>query len=437
MKWETAQLTLQRRGYPLWIGGTLLLAAAVPYQPGLLLAAVGSVIAAVVAVLSPFIMSYLMLFLSAISVQYLFEVEMMGLDLQSLYKFGLIALGLPAALQYGMYGKRTMPVFAVIILCLIALFLSDKHPMLAPMAPVITMIGMMAPFLYLAIRWPPEVKEIHLKIIALLPLVSVIGGTIFQAMGLTTLMWAEYTGAIRLQGANIPAHLAFLAFAAFAVSMIQLKRLPEQMLFYYTMMGINFLIMLMTGTRGPLVASALLVALFVFDMLKRFVKGKSMLIIPLLGFVLIIAVSVALQMDNMMKRSASQSGSDEVNLSGREQAWAFFMEGANESPWFGRGLGAVLVGNDGTLDDSFSVPHNEYIRFYYDSGIVGATILLLAWLIAFRDVRRGLPRDLRGYCLAFIIGFAIYSFTDNTISTIQIIVPFCFALNAFTSHSLR
>src|SRR5690606_26274736 len=108
-----------------------------------------------------------------------------------------------------------------------------------------------------------------------MPLISVGFGLLFQAGGLTTLLVNEFNGAMRLQGANIPAHLAFLAYIAFMVCVAEIKRSPHRIGFFYIMMSVNMLILLLTGTRGPLLAAMLMVLVFVLDLTKQFLKGKA------------------------------------------------------------------------------------------------------------------------------------------------------------------
>ena len=233
-----------------------------------------------------------------------------------------------------------------------------------------------------------------------------------------------------MQGANIPAHLAFLAFIALSVSIIEIRRNPERLLFYYAMTGLNLLILLSTGTRGPLIAVLVLVAVFFFDLIKQFIGGRVNRIVPLLLFIVVIVASVFWQLDNFKKRSFNRTTEEVVDTSGRAEAWAFFLDGVKDSPWFGRGLGSVLVSNDGSIYHGFIVPHNEYIRFYYDGGMIGVMLLFLGLLYVFRNVYTRLAPQLKPYFFAFIIGVLIYSISDNTLSTLQFVVPFCIYLCA-------
>lgn len=372
-------------------------------------------------VLSPQKVSYLLLILSAVS--------LLGDQLQ-LHKLGILLLSMPAALRYGVYGKRAAPIAALAAILVFTYLLADRPPLLGATDPIATFIGMASPFVLLLIRWPKSVADMHVKIICVLPLISVFIGIIFEAAGISPLFVDEFTGATRLAGANIPPHLAFLAFMAFMAATIEAKRRPDRLVFYYTMMSVNFLILVLTGTRGGLISLMLMVFIFMYDLSKQFLKGKSALIIPLFGFAAVLVSSVWLQLDNLKKRSFERATEVGIDLSGRLEAWDFFLKGVEGSPWFGKGLGAVLVANDGSLYEGFMVPHNEYIRFYYDGGIIGAVLLFAAILYVFRNVIRENVKELRRYMTVLMIGFLIYSISDNTLSTLQFILPFCIYLNA-------
>lgn len=277
--------------------------------------------------------------------------------------------------------------------------------------------------------------EKQIRIITLLPLVSVLAGVVLQAAHLHSLLDIEFTGAVRIQGANIPAHLAMLAFMGVAIAFIEIKRSPQHIRFYYTMLGLNFLILIGTGTRGPILALVLMVLYYFYDISRQYLKGKTKFLIPLLCSLLVITSAVYLQLDNIKKRSFERTTETGVDLSGRAEAWEYFLNKAEDSPYAGRGLGAVTVANDGSLYKGFVVPHNEYIRFYFDGGYFGAILLLLSLLAVFLLVYRALAPPVKPYYLLFIAAFLIYSFTDNTLSTVQFIIPFCWYLNCLYRSS--
>lgn len=387
--------------------------------------------------MSPDRMSYVILITSVLSIQYLVEIQFMGMDMQSLYKIGTLLICVPAILRYGVYGKLSVPIFAFMAMVPLTYLFSDMHPLLTASAPIKAFIGLAAPFVLLIIRWPRNVSEQHIRILGFLPLVSVVFGLLFEVAGVQPLFAREFTGVLRLQGANIPAHLAFLAFIGFIVCLIEIKRSPHRLISSYIMMSVNLLILLLTGTRGPLIAALAIILVFVYDLCKQFLKGKTTLFLPLVGFIVILISSVYLQMDNIKKRSFERETESVVDLSGRSEAWTFFIDGVKDSPWFGRGLGSVLVGNDGSLYEGFVVPHNEYIRFYFDGGIVGVTLVFASLLFVFAALFRRITPGIKSLYFAFILGVLIYSISDNTLSTVQFILPFCVYLNAIGNMSNR
>jgi teichuronic acid biosynthesis protein TuaE len=407
----------------------------VPFEPMLIFAAVSGFTIFLMSVMYPEQMSYAICISSVISIQYIFPFTMMGMDLQSLYKIGILMLLLPAMIHYGIYRKMTMPIIGLFGILMITYLFSDRHPLLAMAEPIKNFIGLAAPFVFLLIRWKSSVAQNHIRIICFMPLISIAFGALFHMARIYPLFVTEFNGALRIQGANIPAHLAFLAFIAFLVSLIEIRRNPEKMTFYYIMTGLNFLILLLTGSRGPLVSAVLIVMVFFFDLISQFLGGRVNRIIPLFFIVVVLIASVFWQMDNFKKRSFERSSDEVIDTSGRAEAWAFFLKGVKDSPWFGRGLGSVLVANDGSIYEGFVVPHNEYIRFYYDGGRVGAGLLFLSLLYVFRDVFIRLKSDLKPYFVAFIMGVLIYSITDNTLSTVQFTVPFCIYLCALRNLS--
>lgn len=415
--------------------GALFIGAAAPYEPKLLFAAVTGMLCLLLSILYPERMSTVILLPTAVSIQFIFDMKLAGMDLQSLYKMGVLFLLVPAMMKLGIHRFMLGPAIALCVMLLITYLFSDWHPLLDRAAPIKAFIGLLAPFVFLLIRWDRHTSERHITVVALLPLISVAIGLLLHGAGIHKAFVVEFTGAFRLQGSSIPAHLAFLAFISFMICFIELKRNPLRLTFFYVMMAINFMILLLTGTRGPLVSAAPMLLLYIFDLTRQFAKGRAVLIVPLFGFVTLLSGAVYLQLDNLMKRSFERQTDTVIDTSGRAEAWAFFLDGVKGSPWSGRGLGSVLVANDGSIYSGFVVPHNEYIRFYYDSGYIGAACLFIALAITFSMVYRRTEKRAKSSVGMLLLGFAIYTFTDNTLSTVQFIVPFCVYLCALINHS--
>ncbi|MXO79558.1 O-antigen ligase family protein, partial [Paenibacillus sp. OT2-17] len=67
----------------------------------------------------------------------------------------------------------------------------------------------------------------------------------------------------------------------------------------------------------------------------------------------------------------------------------------------------------------------------------GCGLLMLSLLIVFALIYRSLAKSIKPYFASLIAGFLIYSFSDNTLSTVQMIIPFCWYLNALYQTSTQ
>ncbi|MFD2672710.1 O-antigen ligase family protein [Marinicrinis sediminis] len=412
----------------------MLIGTAVWLSPFLAAALVLGIPLALYALVQPEQTSLLLLVFTAISIQYVFDAVFMGMDLLSLYKLCVLALLLPYVCKAGIHHGLTAPLAAFVALLLISLLLSRPDAVTAMSnSPVKAFIGLAVPFFILIVRWNRETAHKHIQLICLLPLISVLAGGVLHLAGLHELYVIEFTGAFRLSGANISAHLAMLAFVGMIVAVIEMKRNPVKARWFLFFAGLNFAILLATGTRGPILASVAVILYTVWDLCKQFLKGKAYYLIPIGLLTLVIATASFLQWENMKKRSFERSTAEGIDLSGRSEAWSYFIAKGEDTPWFGKGLGAVLYANDGTIFEGFVVPHNEYIRFYYDTGLFGAGLLFVSILVMLGWSLRHAPPVVRPYLVAFFLGFLIYSFSDNTMSTLQFTLPFCWYLNALAN----
>ncbi|WP_339222520.1 O-antigen ligase family protein [Paenibacillus sp. FSL H8-0332] len=419
----------------LYLVTALFLGTAVIFQPVIAVAAVFFILLLVASLSRPELISYFVLLTTAVSINFLYSGSMFGIEILSLYKLVILMLLVPCILVNGLKFKLSPPLWAMLALILLTFSFSIWLPEMSTSIAVKAFIGLSLPFVLLLINWKKEVAEKQIRIITLLPLVSMLLGVVLQAANIHSLVAVEFTGAVRVQGANIPPHLAMLAFMGVAIAFIEIKRSPLYTRFNYIMLGLNFFILVITGTRGPILALVLMVLYYFYDISRAFLKGKKKFLIPLLCSLLVITSAVYMQMDNIKKRSFERTTETGIDLSGRAEAWEYFLNKAADSPYAGRGLGAVTVANDGTLYGGFVVPHNEYIRFYYDGGYIGAILLLLSLLAVFLMVYRVLLPAVKPYYLLFIAAFLIYSFTDNTLSTVQFIIPFCWYLNCLYRSS--
>src|SRR6185312_2947936 len=108
--------------------------------------------------------------------------------------------------------------------------------------------------------------------------------------------------------------------------------------------------------------------------------------------------------------------------SGRAEAWHEFYVIAKQSPLFGHGLGAGPITK--IREKGFLAQHNEYLRLFLEGGYVGGGLVLLAIVIVIGTCIRLAPRRIRLDLLGLAIGFAILAYTDNTLTSVNLQVPF-------------
>jgi teichuronic acid biosynthesis protein TuaE len=427
-------LQYKLKRYPLpsifiYICTALIVGVAVIYQPILSIIAVCSLIIGAIAICKPDLISYGVLLSTAISINYLVSGSLFGIEILSMYKLCILLLLVPSMLVNGIRFKFSYPIAALLVMLFITFCFSSWLPLFNGSLAIKAFIGLSLPFFFLLIQWKEEVAKRHILIICLLPIVSIIVGFLLQAVHLYTFLDVEFTGAVRVQGANIPPHLAMLACLGVAIPLIELRRSPSKAIYWYSLIGINFMILVATGTRGPILSLLFIVGYFFYNMIKQFFQGRAMLIIPLLCLVLFIGTTVYVQLDNLQKRSFDRATDSGIDLSGRTEAWTYFLKRVEDYPWSGRGLGSVTIANDGSLYKGFVVPHNEYIRFFFDSGYIGCGLLFLSLFLVFIRIYKTISKPIKPLYVAFILMFLVYSFSDNTLSTVQFIIPFCWYLN--------
>jgi O-antigen ligase len=109
-----------------------------------------------------------------------------------------------------------------------------------------------------------------------------------------------------------------------------------------------------------------------------------------------------------------------VRTGGRLTAWPEYLDGVTNI-WFGEGSAAsVAFGNRLFGSGFWSHPHNEYIRVYFDYGIVGGVLFLVPYvylMIALRKKTKLAVQldNLRRFCIAALLAFFLQAVTGNIV----------------------
>lgn len=282
----------------------------------------------------------------------------------------------------------------------------------------------------LAIAWDLRTDARYLKVLSCLPLVCVLLGLVLQATGLHDL-FQEGAGYAtkRLQGASGPAQLALSCFIGCITASICYR--VTRWRFAPALVVVNGVILALTVSRGAAIATALALTWpalrFVFSGSegKRWVPQRWMRATIVFGSV---AIVVAALVPALLARDSTGTyvqGQGVVydTTSGRSAAWHEFYTIAKQAPWFGHGLGSGPITK--ITEKGFLAQHNEYLRLFLEGGYIGGGLVLAAIILVIRACIRRAPPWVRLDLLGLAIGFGVLSYTDNTLTSTNLQVPFC------------
>jgi O-antigen ligase len=204
-----------------------------------------------------------------------------------------------------------------------------------------------------------------------------------------------------------------------------------------TLLAVNTAITVFTLTRGAIISALVVIAPAGWSLLRNRAglraEGHVLRIGAVAGVlaVLVIAAAPLVTSRNETSERSINAGDSSFNTSGRIDAWKEFYAIAQENPLFGRGLGAGPITHINT--QGFRAQHNEYIRMLLEAGWFGAALLLSAIVAALVAAARAAPPDARPYLIALLLGFLVFSITDNTLSAPAFAVPFAVLFGAVAS----
>ena len=210
----------------------------------------------------------------------------------------------------------------------------------------------------------------------------------------------------------IAAVLMFAVFASMSVS-------GYPSLLPYALLAVA--IPILSVNRGPIVAVVYVVCLgFIPIRLRyRIAIAAAGLILGIVAFHLE-AVQAKMFFSGSGTLADLYPSNPDLRTSGRQMIWEYLFIRAVEAPWFGYGANAseqeVLQ-----LTEFISHPHNDWLRLFYDYGLVGVGAFLVGYLslcvATVRAMRRtqGLDRTLFSAAGTALVAFGLLMITDNII----------------------
>jgi O-antigen ligase len=109
--------------------------------------------------------------------------------------------------------------------------------------------------------------------------------------------------------------------------------------------------------------------------------------------------------------------SPKLNTAGRREAWPELIETCSDAPITGHGVGASYRISEDISSGGFGQPHNDYIRTYCDTGLLGTIgfwgFFLAAGVRSVRLAVRGTDRNLHAAAGLLVLAFVLFALTDN------------------------
>jgi O-antigen ligase len=167
--------------------------------------------------------------------------------------------------------------------------------------------------------------------------------------------------------------------------------------------------------------AAMTAMLVVFGVLRRGTIGGRLVVLAAAVLLVLAFAATPLGAQRLQSQQATQIGvSYTADTSSNSLEWRLYNWGTllplwRQSPFLGHGLGTTLTGE--TLTGR--IPHNEYLRYLVETGLIGVAVLGFGMIMLLRrlgGVRRNIDTRSDGaLALAVVAGFAVDSLASNTL----------------------
>ena len=347
---------------------------------------------------------------------------------------------LGVALQRGMRPRYLVVVGAYILMAVLSVLNGRLLAGLTVSQMLSSFVTLTVGWTALAINWDYRRDLSYLKVLSFLPIACICLGIVMQVGHLHPL-FEDSGDANRLAGATGAANLALTSFVACVTASITFRLTRWR--WAPVLLVADAVILGLTVSRGATIA---LVIALLWPALRyafgpdeaRWLSRRS-LRIAMLGVA--VATAAALVVPHLLARGKANItyipgvGFRHDATTGRTEAWHEFLVIARRSPLFGHGLGSGPITK--IAQQGFLAQHNEYLRLFLEGGYIGGGIILVAIVGVISACIANAPRRVRIDLIGLAVGFAALSYTDNTLTSVNIQVPFCLVFGIVGSAGLR
>jgi O-antigen ligase len=343
------------------------------------------------------------------------------------------------ALRYGVRPRMSWPLAALVATFAVSLGLADLHPKLT-VAFMVMSLGIFAlPWCFTSVVFEPGSRRVCALAIALTPLLSAAIGALIALTGIRR-GFPEFD---RMDGATgNAAAFAILAFAGFIVALHEMSRRGRP--FAGTLAVVNLALVILSGTRMAIAACA--VFLLVYLMLAEGLRQRLLTqrVRTATGGAVVAAALIwywptlqARLFDSPSGVDAASLSAADVNLSGRDDIWAFYFEEFTFSPMFGRGMGSGFVAAIDWLPGPRKTPHNEYLHLLVNTGVIGFALCAAALFFWYRNLLEAASDNDRFFLIALLPAMGLFAITEDVLVFSTGLAVFAYLGVLLTKRSIK
>jgi len=344
-------------------------------------------------------------------------------------KGGEIALVGLMVIRFGLASDRFNPAWAFLAMAATGIF-AGIHPGLSMAEMLRSLVGSTTTLVVFFCIKPPGWGKAVRQAVTFAPALSVVLGGLLDLAGLRPVF--VDSGGVRLAGLGHPAFLAGICLPAVYAGLLPWLRTGSRRA--AAMMGVNLVILFLTGARAPAAYAALVIGGSLILAPDSAMPRARRLVLVAAGLVavpMLLVFGEALGSLRMFEVISGGAG----HLSGRDMLWPAFEAMAAQAPWLGWGLGSgnLVIPQNGQIAQLLRTwaAHNEYLRVLVEGGYIGRSLLILLFVLWVTSHTRRLPRMDRLVMRLVFLAYAAHAFTDNVLISSPACVFFAFVAAVF------
>lgn len=228
---------------------------------------------------------------------------------------------------------------------------------------------------------------------------------------------------------SVRAWVAFFPCLA-VLAILQLRRVTNK--YHVFLLIANAAVVLLSNQRMPFLVFCLVLIPYLRDVTKQLTKNVMLAILILAPVAVFVGgVSVVKMLERTFDLSTTINTDAVLNTSNRQYAWAQLWEACEGQRFVGLGIGSIKTLNSFFTKLGFVSPHNEYLKYIYETGYIG---LAQVFLIIAGAYRRIFERTTDKFAMAvFFAAYAVFAFFDNPLSAMQIFAPTSLVLSLYNN----